>query len=415
MIRMDMTQMVRQAVDTAGPDVSVNRDKGDDRSGTDFLRMLRGRQQALDRRETEERLSKKGETRDKPGPADKKDNDAGEPVSGRIPLEAVKADTGGVLKDFTFQFRMDPGQLPEQWDAAVSDAQGSGLWVQVQASAVREDAADALGQEAGQGLPENGNFGPGILGDMVQTVLDADVSPAGQTDGLFKALGKEEVFPVPMAEENRNQEEPAMVRPAEGFTKPEQQAAGPEQTVPEIPVKAQTRDSAAGNGQPEEELPLAHAADSQQAVQPKDYGIAGQAVTQSPVRTSMEELPEAFAKTLADRLPERDGTLTIEFEPASLGKVTLRVIYEAGRTSVSLMSDNPKTLEILSQNAGQIAGILEDKTGRETVIYTYQSQQQFGDSREGGREGRREPGEQKDDRRRGQRDSFAQQLRLGLI
>ena len=381
MIRMDMTQMVRQAVDTAGPDVSVNRDKGDDRSGTDFLRMLRGRQQALDRRETEERLSKKGETRDKPGPADKKDNDAGEPVSGRIPLEAVKADTGGVLKDFTFQFRMDPGQLPEQWDAAVSDAQGSGLWVQVQASAVREDAADALGQEAGQGLPEDGNFGPGILGDMVQTVLDADVSPAGQTDGLFKALGKEEAFPVLMAED-RNQEEPAMVRPAEGFTKPEQQAAGPEQTVPEIPVKAQTRDSAAGNGQPEEELPLAHAADSQQAVQPKDYGIAGQAGTQSPVRTNMEELPEAFAKTLADRLPERDGTLTIE---------------------------------ILSQNAGQIAGILEDKTGRETVIYTYQSQQQFGDSREGGREGRREPGEQKDDRRRGQRDSFAQQLRLGLI
>ena len=28
-MRMDMTQMVRQAVDTAGPDVSVNRDKGD--------------------------------------------------------------------------------------------------------------------------------------------------------------------------------------------------------------------------------------------------------------------------------------------------------------------------------------------------------------------------------------------------
>lgn len=129
----------------------------------------------------------------------------------------------------------------------------------------------------------------------------------------------------------------------------------------------------------------------------------------------MEELPEAFARNLADRMPGRDGTLTIEFEPASLGKVTLRVIYEAGRTSVSLMSDNPKTLEILSQNAGQIAGILEDKTGRETVIYTYQSQQQFGDSREGASEGRREPREQKDDRRREQRDSFAQQLRLGLI
>ena len=72
MIRMDMTQRVQQAVETAGPDVSVNRDKGDDRSGTDFLRMLRGRQQALERRETEERLSKKNGTRDKAGPVDKK-------------------------------------------------------------------------------------------------------------------------------------------------------------------------------------------------------------------------------------------------------------------------------------------------------------------------------------------------------
>lgn len=415
MIRMDMTQMVRQAVETAGPDVSVNRDKGDDRNGTDFLRMLRGRQQALDRRETEERLSKKGETRDKAGPADKKDNDAGEPVSGRIPLEAVKADTGDVLKDFTFQFRMDLGQLPEQWDAAVLDTQGSGLWMQVQAPAVREDAADALGQEAGQVLPEDGDFSPSIPGDTVQTVLNADVCLTNQEQGLFQALGKEEVFSVPVAEERIHQEEPVSDRPADRFANMAHQAAGPERTVPEIPVKAQTRDSADSNGQPEKELPLAHAADSQQAVQPKDYGAVGQAGTQSPVRTNREELPEAFAKTLADRLPERDGTLTIEFEPASLGKVTLRVIYEAGRTSVSLMSDNPKTLEILSQNAGQIAGILEDKTGRETVIYTYQSQRQFGDSREGGRDGRREPGEQKDDRRRGQRDSFAQQLRLGLI
>ena len=80
---------------------------------------------------------------------------------------------------------------------------------------------------------------------------------------------------------------------------PEQQTAGTEQAVPEIPVKAQTRDTMDGNGQPEEELPLAHAVDSHPAVQPKDYGIAAQAGTQSPVRTNMEELPEAFAKTLA--------------------------------------------------------------------------------------------------------------------
>ena len=239
-------------------------------------------------------------------------------------------------------------------------------WVQVQASAVREDAADALGQEGRPGAAGEWEFWSGNHGIWCRQ-FGCRCKSRRTTDGLFKALGKEEVFPMPMAEENRNQEEPAMVRPAEGFTKPEQQAAGPGTDRFEIPVKAQTR-TARGNGQPEEELPLAHAADSQQAVQPKDYGIAGQAGTQSPVRTSMEELPEAFAKTLADRLPERDSTLTIEFEPASLGKVTLRVSMKPG-TSVSLMSDNPKTLEILSQNAGQIAGILEDKTGRDGDLH----------------------------------------------
>ncbi|MCH1948764.1 flagellar hook-length control protein FliK [Enterocloster sp. OA13] len=415
MERMDLTQMVRQAVQTADSGVSPNRDKEDDRSGGDFLQMLRGRQQALDRRDREERLSKKDGSGGKKKPAVKQEDGAEGQESGQGLLEATKAGAGDILKGFTLQFRLDQGQLTREWDAAVLESHHTGSRMPLQDPVVLEGAGNEPVKEPRQALPDYTVSWPEIRTDMEQQIPDMGKSPAGQAVGQLQALGKEEPFPVPVAEKSRNQEEPVRVKTMDGLTRPVTQEHGPQQSVSDAPVKAQTQDRTGANEQPEKELPLAHAVDSRPMVSNQDFGTVGQAEAQSPVRTTMEELPEAFAKALADRMPDNNGTLTIEFEPASLGKVTLRVIYEAGRTSVSLMSDNPKTLEILSQNAGQIAGILEDKTGRETVIYTYQPQQQFADRRESGREGRREPGNQKSDRRREQRDSFAQQLRLGLV
>lgn len=414
MERMDLTQMVRQTAQTADSGISVNRDRADDRSGGDFLQMLRGRQQALDRQDREERLSKKDGSRDKKSQVEKKDADAKEQEPGQEPVEAVKAGAGLALKGFPLQFKVNQELFAEEWDAAVSDMQDTEARIQVQIPAALEDMGDEPVKEARQALPDPTVSKTESRTDLEQWVPDEGAGPAGQAEQPFQAMGKEEPFPVPGAEKGRSQEDPVGDKPADGLTRQVLREQGPEQASV-IPVKAQTQDRTGGSQQQEEELPLAHGVDSRPAVSRPDFGTAGQAEAQSPVRTTMEELPETFARTLADRMPDRNGTLTIEFEPASLGKVTLRVIYEAGRTSVSLMSDNPKTLEILSQNAGQIAGILEDKTGRETVVYTYQSQQQFADSRQGGREGRREPGEQRSDRRREQRDSFAQQLRLGLI
>lgn len=114
-------------------------------------------------------------------------------------------------------------------------------------------------------------------------------------------------------------------------------------------------------------------------------------------------------------MPGKNGTLTIELEPASLGKVLVKVVYEAGRASVSLMAANPKTLEILSRNAGEIAGILESRTGQETVIYTAPPESQYSESEREGRGERREREQQEQGKRKNQSDSFAQQLRLGLV
>lgn len=132
------------------------------------------------------------------------------------------------------------------------------------------------------------------------------------------------------------------------------------------------------------------------------------------VRTTPETFGPDIGKALAARIPEKNGTLTIELEPASLGKLTIRVIYEAGKAAVSIIADNPKTLELLNQNAAEIARIMEEKTGQETVIYTPEAQQQMGEKAdEQGKE--RQNQDQEDSRKKEQSDAFAQQLRLGLL
>lgn len=91
-------------------------------------------------------------------------------------------------------------------------------------------------------------------------------------------------------------------------------------------------------------------------------------------------------------MPQKNGEITIELEPASLGRIIVRVTYDADRASVALMSANPRTLEILSRDAGSIAGMLEEKTGQETVVYI---PQQEAYPEESGRERGSEDREQK--------------------
>ena len=139
-----------------------------------------------------------------------------------------------------------------------------------------------------------------------------------------------------------------------------------------------------------------------------------------PLKTTPQTLPEDLGKALASRMPENGKTLTVELEPAALGKLTIKMIYEGGRAAVSIMASNPKTLELLNQRASEIAAILEEKTGQQTVIYTHESQQgseeqlnQEHHSRQD-REAEEER-RQKQDEKGSFSESFVQQLRLGLV
>lgn len=133
-------------------------------------------------------------------------------------------------------------------------------------------------------------------------------------------------------------------------------------------------------------------------------------------KTTVEELPLQLGKALTAQKTSGSQVLTVELEPASLGKLTIRLEYEAGRAAVSVMASNPRTLELLNEKATEIASILKEHTGEETVIYTHQPEREPGQegqsqSGHGGQEERQQRREEKKE----QTDSFAQQLRLGLV
>lgn len=137
------------------------------------------------------------------------------------------------------------------------------------------------------------------------------------------------------------------------------------------------------------------------------------------LKTTVEELPEKLGKALSSGQTTGSQTLTVELEPVSLGKLTIRVDYEEGRAAVSILSSNPKTLELLSQKASEIASILKEHTGEETVIYTQEAQQQQEqdayDGHQGQSRGDQSGQKQQKEEERHETESFAQQLRLGLI
>lgn len=132
------------------------------------------------------------------------------------------------------------------------------------------------------------------------------------------------------------------------------------------------------------------------------------------VRTTRQELSADVGKTIASRMPLKNGEMVIELEPANLGKIIVRATYDAGRATVALMSANVKTLEILSRDAGTIAGMIEEKTGQETVVFVPKQEEYPEESgKERGSNGR-EP-KQQNDRKKQQSESFLQQIRLGLV
>lgn len=243
-----------------------------------------------------------------------------------------------------------------------------------------------------------------------QTVQSQDPVQTRQT----QTDSKEPSAPQEVKAENHT-EQPRQAAQAQ---KPEQPRQEKNQTTAQDQGKTETGVLKEGETavKPEEQFAAQSTANSQFQSQ-----ISGEGTEVSKdagvVKTSEATLYKDVAETLANRMPTEDGTLTLELEPASLGKIIIKVAFEGGKTVMSLMADSQKTLSILSQRAGEMAQILEEKTGQQTVIYTpeNQSSQEELPGRGGEENRQRQRDAQEEKRHDKESESFMQQLRLGLV
>lgn len=238
--------------------------------------------------------------------------------------------------------------------------------------------------------------------------------PQNTVQEPLKAAAREpEPEPQPQAENHADQSQTSVVQAHEPEQpRQENQAAAQEQT--EMGTEASKEGETAVR--PEEQTGAQQAASGQFRSQMPAEGENIPSET-GTVKTSEAAMYRDIAETLASRMPTEDGTLTLELEPASLGKIIIKVAFEGGKAVMSLMADNTKTLAILSQRAGEMAQILEEKTGQQTVIYTPEnqpSQQELPEK--GGEENRqRQRDAQEEKSHDKESESFMQQLRLGLV
>ena len=318
----------------------------------------------------------------------------GELLTEEVPVEAVGAEMA------------EAGQVQTDALAAIAEAQAEVKTEVVAQTAVQETAGKPEAAQA-QDAPT----------EAVQT----EAAQPKAVEETVKNEGKATGEKAEKAEDTEKVNEP--VRNVSGEQKAEEKPETGKQTAQE---------EFAGQGSRKAEETLNHAAEGEngqvQAAGAESFRVFGQQNQNSlfgqkaetvSMKTSPETIPQDLGKMLGAKMAEGARTLTLELEPANLGKLTIHLGYEGDRAAVSIMATNPKTLELLNQKASEIAAILEEKTGQETVIFTQKpetNQENYDRNPDGKRE--REEQEEKHQQNKEEHqsfDSFAQQLRLGLV
>ncbi len=269
----------------------------------------------------------------------------GELLTEEVPVEAVGAEMA------------EAGQVQTDALAAIAEAQAEVKTEVVAQTAVQETAGKPEAAQA-QDAPT----------EAVQT----EAAQPKAVEETIKNEGKATGEKAEKAEDTEKVNEP--VRNVSGEQKAEEKPETGKQTAQE---------EFAGQGSRKAEETLNHAAEGEngqvQAAGAESFRVFGQQNQNSlfgqkaetvSMKTSPETIPQDLGKMLGAKMAEGARTLTLELEPANLGKLTIHLSYEGDRAAVSIMATNPKTLELLNQKASEIAAILEEKTGQETVIFT---------------------------------------------
>lgn len=137
-------------------------------------------------------------------------------------------------------------------------------------------------------------------------------------------------------------------------------------------------------------------------------------------RDGMEESTLKLPEEIPIRLQAGEKEFTVQMEPEHLGKLMIKASYQDGKAVVSIICTNEKTLELLSNRAGDLGSLMEKSLGMPAEVYLDKTEQNYLNLAQDGRNGRRDDQEEKENkegkhREKSESPDFLQQLRLGLV
>lgn len=143
---------------------------------------------------------------------------------------------------------------------------------------------------------------------------------------------------------------------------------------------------------------------------------------QEPVRMQVpqpEELPEKVTDQLIARMSEGVQEFEIHIEPANLGKIAVKILYQEGQATVSIMCSEKKTFEMLGKSAGEIGQVIEKNLGGTTTIIVDKQESDYlnqtrDENQKNGQNAEQGQKEGKKDQSAEDSEQFLQKLRLGL-
>ena len=162
---------------------------------------------------------------------------------------------------------------------------------------------------------------------------------------------------------------------------------------------------------------------------------AAASTVQTPVRTMQEdvkpqevttvhvaqpeELPDKLTDQILGKMQEGVQSFEIEIEPENLGKIAVKIMYEDGQATVSILCTEKKALDVLGNHAREIGGIIDRNLGGETKIFVEKQEPDYlNQNKDENQHGKQdEQGQQKEShKKQDSEDSeqFLQKLRLGL-
>lgn len=133
-----------------------------------------------------------------------------------------------------------------------------------------------------------------------------------------------------------------------------------------------------------------------------------------------EELPDKVTDQLMAKMSEGIQEFEIHIEPVNLGKIAVKILYQDGQATVSVMCSEKKAFDILERNAGEIGQIIDKNLGGTTTIVVDKQESDYlnqtkDENQQNGQNGEKEQSKEgKKEQSTDDAQDFLQKLRLGL-